>query len=167
MPRSTASSRRSCFRSRATARARDACFDRVDAGRGLAGETQHVRLTAAGVRSVCVMPASFAGSSANRALLHGAEIVPARGAADALAKACAELASPEPIHANVYLPTVDTLMHKIGPDAPAAHAELVALLDAVVAALRRVPPETLVLIVLARLAEVVVLPHPGEAAWWL
>jgi hypothetical protein len=109
-------------------------------------ETQHLRLTAAGVRSVCVMPASFAGSSANLALLRGAEVVPARGAADALAKACAALASSEPIHASVYLPTFDALMHRVGPDAPAAHAELVALLDTVAAALPRVPPGTVVLI---------------------
>jgi hypothetical protein len=109
-------------------------------------ETQHLRLTGADVRSVSVMPASFAGSSANLALLRGAEIVPARGAADALAKACVALASSEPIHASVYLPTFDALMHKVGPDAPAAQAELVALLDAVAAALPRVPPGTLVLI---------------------
>ena len=109
-------------------------------------ETQHLRLTAAGVRSVCVMPASFAGSSTNRALLRGAEIVPARGATDALSRACAALASSEPVHASVYLPTFDALMHRVGPDAPAAHAELVALLDAVAGALPRVPPGTLVLI---------------------
>ncbi len=109
-------------------------------------ETQHLRLTAAGVRSVCVMPASFAGSSTNRALLRGAEIVPARGAADAMARACAALASSEPVHANVYLPTFDALMHRVGPDARAAHAELVALLDAVGGALPRVPPGTLVLV---------------------
>ncbi len=221
-------------------------------------ETQHLRLTAAGVRSVCVMPASFAGSSTNRALLRGAEIVPARGAVDALSRACTALASSSPVHASVYLPTFDALMHRVGPDAPAAHAELVALLDAVAGALPSVPPGTLVLIgtdhgmaaispertsyvnvvwpelehhlrrgadgkplapagssrdlflyvlpghvdevvsglserledvadvvttqtlldaeafgpevsdtFLARLAEVVVLPHPGEAAWWL
>jgi hypothetical protein len=109
-------------------------------------ETQHLRLTAAGVGSVSVMPASFAASSANLALLRGAEIVPARGATDALAKASAALASAECIHASVYLPTFDALMHKVGPDAPAAHAELVALLDAVAAALPRVPPGTVVLI---------------------
>jgi hypothetical protein len=109
-------------------------------------ETQHLRLTAAGVRSVCVMPASFAGSSTNRALLRGAEIVPARGAVDALLRACAALASSEPIHTSVYLPTFDALMHRVGPDAPAAHSELVALLDVVAGALPRVPPGTLVLI---------------------
>jgi len=109
-------------------------------------ETQHLRLTAAGVRSVCVMPASLAGSSTNRALLRGAEIVPARGAADGLTRACEALASSEPIYASVYLPTFDALMHKVGPDAPAAHAELAALLDAVAGALPRVPPGTLVLI---------------------
>jgi len=109
-------------------------------------KTQHQRLTAAGVRSVCVMPASFAGSSTNRALLRGAEVVPARGATDALARACAALAGSDRIHASVYLPTFDALMHRVGPDAPAAHAELRALLDAVAAALPRVPPGTLVLI---------------------
>ncbi|MFL6068985.1 MAG: alkaline phosphatase family protein [Gaiellaceae bacterium] len=109
-------------------------------------ETQHVRLTAAGVRSVCVMPSSFAGSSTNRALLRGAEIVPARGAVDALTRACGALASSEPIHASVYLPTFDALMHRVGPDAPAAHAELVVLLDAVAGALPLVPTGTVVLI---------------------
>jgi hypothetical protein len=109
-------------------------------------ETQHMRLTAAGVRSVCAMPASFAGSSTNRALLRGAEIVPARGAADALARACGALASSDRIHASVYLPTFDALMHRVGPDAPAAHAELVSLLDAVAGALPLVPQGTLVLI---------------------
>jgi len=109
-------------------------------------ETLHLRLTAAGIRSVCVMPMSFAGSSTNRALLRGAEIVPARGAADAMAQACAALAASEPIHVSVYLPTFDALMHRVGPDAPAAHTELVALLDAVAGAVPRVPPDTLVLI---------------------
>ena len=109
-------------------------------------ETQHLRLTAAGIRSVCVMPASLADSSTNRALLRGAEIVSGRGAADALTHACRALASSEAIHASVYLPTFDAVMHKVGPDAPAAHAELISLLDAVTGALPRVPPGTVVLI---------------------
>ena len=63
--------------------------------------------------------------------------LPARGAADALAKACAALGVVDaPVHASVYLPTFDALMHRVGPDAPAAHAELVALLDAVAARCR-------------------------------
>jgi hypothetical protein len=92
------------------------------------------------------MPASFAGSSTNSALLRGAEIVPVQGAAAAMAQACAALAASGPIHASVYLPTFDALMHRVGPDAPAAQAELVALLDAVAGALPRVPRGTLVLI---------------------
>jgi Type I phosphodiesterase / nucleotide pyrophosphatase len=220
-------------------------------------ETLHGRMTAGGVRSVAVMPASFADSTTNRALLRGAETLPARGVRHALELACSALAD-VPVYVSVYLPTFDAVMHRIGPDAPAAHAELVALLDAVHRALPRVPPGTLVLLgtdhgmaaispertsyvnvvwpelerhlrrgadgkalapagscrdlflhvlpghveevasglserladvadvvetrmlldqdafgsevsdtFLARLAEVVVLPHPGEAAWWL
>jgi hypothetical protein len=109
-------------------------------------ETLHLRLTEAGVHSVAVMPASIARSVTNRALLRGAECVAARGAPDALARACRALAAYDRVHATVYLPTFDALMHRVGPDAPAARAELVSLLDAVAAALPRVPSGTLVLI---------------------
>ena len=108
-------------------------------------ETLHMRLTADGVRSVAVMPASFADSTTNRALLRGAETLPARGAPHALGLACSALAHP-PVYASVYLPTFDAIMHKVGPDAPAAHAELLSLLDAVDHAMLRVPHGTLVLI---------------------
>ena len=108
-------------------------------------ETLHARLTAGGVRSVAVMPASFADSTTNRALLRGGETLPARGASHALGLACWALANP-PVYVSVYLPTFDAVMHRVGPNAPAADAELVALLDAVQRAMPRVPSGTLVLV---------------------
>jgi hypothetical protein len=108
-------------------------------------ETVHAGLTAGGVRSVAVMPESFAHSTTNRALLHGAETLPARGPAHALGLASWALAE-APVYVSLYLPTFDAVMHRVGPEAAAAHAELITLLDAVHAALPRVPSGTLVLL---------------------
>src|SRR5262245_12864604 len=109
-------------------------------------DTLHVRLTAAGVRSVAVMPVSIVRTVTNRALLHGADCIPARSAADAFARARSALAASDRVYASVYLPTFDAIMHRVGPDAPAARAELASLLDAIAAGLRRVPAGTLILI---------------------
>ena len=108
-------------------------------------ETLHMRLTAAGVRSVGVMPRLVRRFHNEPRAAARRRDVPARGARRARGLACSALAH-APVYASVYLPTFDAVMHRVGPDAPAAHAELVALLDSVHRVLLRVPPGTLVLL---------------------
>jgi len=109
-------------------------------------ETLHERLATAGVRSVACVPAPIATTTTNRALLRGAAIVPFTDERTAFARAGALLASADRAYASVYLPTLDALMHRVGPDAPAADAELLRLLWLVHEGIERVPPGTLVLL---------------------
>jgi type I phosphodiesterase/nucleotide pyrophosphatase len=109
-------------------------------------ESLHARLGADGVRSIACMPASIATSTTNRALLRGAAIVPFTDVRKGFARAAALLASAERVYASVYLPTLDATMHQVGPDAPAADAELLRLLWDTNEAIERMPPGTLVLL---------------------
>jgi hypothetical protein len=110
-------------------------------------DTLHERLAANGVRSVAAAPGPIARTPPNRALLRGAEIVPFRDAADGLARGVEALLRRERVYASVYLPSFDGLMHDLGPDAPAAAAELVRLLAHVEDAFARLPAGTLMLVV--------------------
>ena len=109
-------------------------------------ETLHERLVANGVRSVSCVPASIATTTTNRALLRGAAIVPFRDVRTAFARAAALLTSADRVYASVYLPTLDATMHQVGPDAPAADAELLRLLWDANEGIERLPRGTLVLL---------------------
>jgi hypothetical protein len=107
-------------------------------------ETVHARLAAAGVRSSVALPASFAHSPPNRALLRGATVLPYRRDEAGLAAAARALAASERAFAHVYLDRVDALMHEIGPDHADVDGAFAAALDAVAAT--RWPDGTLVLL---------------------
>ena len=92
------------------------------------------------------MPAPIATTTTNRALLNGASIVPYSDPRVGFMRVAAALASVERAYASVYLPTFDAIMHRVGPDDPAAQAELDRLLAEIDEGIARVPPGTLVLV---------------------
>ncbi len=94
-------------------------------------ESLHTELVAAGVHSTVVMPSLLAGSSPNRVLQRSAEVLHASSPEERLAAAAAALAAADTAHAHVYLEGVDTLMHILGPDDPAADAAFTEALDAI------------------------------------
>lgn len=106
-------------------------------------ESLYARLAASGVRSSVAQPVAFAHSSPNRALLRGANVLPFSVPQHGLGAAAAALAA-NPGYAFVYLDGADTLMHTVGPDAPAADVAFADALSAI--ELTPFPSGTLVLI---------------------
>ena len=85
------------------------------------GETLHERLAARGVRSVSVTPAEFTPSPFNDAFTRGTVEVPWKGLArglNALARAVASPAGPEPRLIHYYYGGVDRIAHRSGPGSP-------------------------------------------------
>jgi Type I phosphodiesterase / nucleotide pyrophosphatase len=108
------------------------------------GATLYQRFAAAGIASCAAQSAAFAHSSASRALLDGATIIPFTNDADGLGAAARFLAEEDRAYAFVYLDAVDGLMHAIGPEQEAVHGAFAAALTAVERA--PFPPGTLVLL---------------------
>ncbi len=85
------------------------------------GETLHERLAARGVRSISVTPAEFTPSPFNDAFTRGTVEVPWKGLArglNALARAVASPAGPEPRLIHYYYGGVDRIAHRSGPGSP-------------------------------------------------
>ena len=85
------------------------------------GETLHERLAARGVRSISVTPAEFTPSPFNDAFSRGTVEVPWKGLArglNALARAVASPAGPEPRLIHYYYGGVDRIAHRSGPGSP-------------------------------------------------
>ena len=85
------------------------------------GETLHERLAARGVRSISVTPAEFTPSPFNDAFTRGTVEVPWKGLArglNALARAVASPAGPEPRLIHFYYGGVDRIAHRSGPGSP-------------------------------------------------
>ena len=85
------------------------------------GETLHERLAARGVRSISVTPAEFTPSPFNDAFTRGTVEVPWKGLArglNALARAVASPAGPEPRMIHDYYGGVDRIAHRSGPVSP-------------------------------------------------
>ena len=85
------------------------------------GETLHERLAARGVRSVSVTPAEFTPSPFNDAFTRGTVEVPWKGlprGLNALARAVASPAGPEPRLIHYYYGGVDRIAHRSGPGSP-------------------------------------------------
>jgi hypothetical protein len=125
-----------------------------DGGRGTLGgiidpddlfptESLHARLAEKGVPTSIVLPASIAASAPNVALLRGTEVRSFDDPEAAFAVAAAALEAGAR-HAHVYVDTIDSLMHAVGPDDPLAGAATRLVLDAVAAA--TFPAGTLVLL---------------------
>ena len=85
-------------------------------------ESIYARLAEQGVRSSVAQPAAYAHGSPNRVLLRGADVLPFSRARQGLAAAATALAATDVGYAMVYLDEVDSLMHHIGPETPAADA---------------------------------------------
>ena len=85
------------------------------------GETLHERLAARGVRSISVTPAEFTPSPFNDAFTRGTVEVPWKGLSrglNALARAVASPAGPEPRLIHYYYGGVDRIAHRSGPGSP-------------------------------------------------
>ena len=85
------------------------------------GETLHERLAARGVRSISVTPAEFTPSPFNDAFTRGTVEVPWKGLVrglNALARAVASPAGPEPRLIHYYYGGVDRIAHRSGPGSP-------------------------------------------------
>jgi hypothetical protein len=107
-------------------------------------ESLYARLARQGVRSSVAQPVAYAHGSPNRVLLRGADVLPFSNARQGLAAAAAALAATDVGYAMVYLDEVDSLMHHIGPDEPAADAAFATALTLVDQT--RFSPGTLVLL---------------------
>ncbi|HSC92782.1 MAG TPA: alkaline phosphatase family protein [Gaiellaceae bacterium] len=123
-------------------------------------ESLHGRLAAAGVRSAVAVPATIADSSTSSVLLRHAAVLPFRTPAEGLGAAAAALAADGAAYALVYLAHVDSLMHAVGPDAPAVTAAFAEALGAIAGA--PVPQGTLVLVTADHGMSPV---HPGRTVY--
>jgi hypothetical protein len=103
----------------------------------------YARLAQAGVRSTVVLPATIAASAPNIALMRGTEVVPFETARDGLARAATALGEGAG-YAHIYLDELDSLMHVVGTDDPAAELATRKILDDVQQA--TFPTGTLVLL---------------------
>ena len=102
------------------------------------------RLAAAGVESFAVHPAEIAGSTASGVLLQSVRGLAYSSLEEAYGLTARALAGAERAYALVYLPHVDTLMHELGPDDPAALPTFGALVDVLGETV--FPPGTLVVL---------------------
>ncbi|WBU38496.1 alkaline phosphatase family protein [Homoserinibacter sp. YIM 151385] len=84
------------------------------------------RATAHGIRALAIGPARYADSGFTRAVLRGAEYLPAASIADRLARAAAAIRRPGRSLVYVYVPELDVIAHRAGVDS----AEWVAALEA-------------------------------------
>ena len=107
-------------------------------------ESLYARLAEQGVRSSVAQSVAYAHGSPSSVLLRGADVLPFSKARQGLAAAAAALAASEVGYALVYLDEVDSLMHRIGPEEPAADAGFATALTLVDQA--PFPPGTLVLL---------------------
>jgi Type I phosphodiesterase / nucleotide pyrophosphatase len=104
----------------------------------------YLRLAEHGIRSSVAQSEAFAFSSPNRVLLRGAEVLAFGPPEQGLAVAASALAARETGYALVYLSGVDSLMHSVGPDGPAADVAFAEALTLIERA--PFPPGTLVLL---------------------
>jgi hypothetical protein len=103
----------------------------------------HGSLAAQGIRTSVVLPAAIAPSAPNVALLRGTDVRSFADPERAFAVA-AEALDAGSRHVHVYVDTIDSLMHAVGPDDPLADAAIRMLLDALAGTV--FPPGTLVLL---------------------
>jgi len=106
----------------------------------------HPRLRRDGVEVYAACPAELASTTPNRALLRDAEVIAFGDPASGLAALGEALASAERAYGFVYLPDVDSLMHRLGPAHPEAAQLIDHSLSAIEAAVAGYPAGTLVLL---------------------
>ncbi len=106
-------------------------------------QSVHRRLAESGVATSVVLPASIAAAAPNVALLRGTDVRSFDDPEAAFPVAAAALAAGSR-HAHVYVDTIDSLMHAVGPDDPLVEAATRLVLDAI--AVAPFPPGTLVLL---------------------
>jgi hypothetical protein len=82
-----------------------------------------------GIRTSVVLPAAIAPTAPNLALLRGTDVRSFDDPERAFAVAAEALAGGSR-HIHLYVETIDTLMHAVGPDDPLADAAIRVLLDA-------------------------------------
>jgi Type I phosphodiesterase / nucleotide pyrophosphatase len=92
-------------------------------------ESIHARLAERGITTSVVLPASIAASAPNVALLRGTEVRSFDDTERAFAVATAALGEGAG-HVHVYVDTIDSLMHAVGPDDPLVEAATRLVLDA-------------------------------------
>ena len=87
------------------------------------------RLAAAGIESSTVHPEEIDGSTASSVLLENVRGLAYTSVGHAYELAAQAVAAADRAYAVVYLPHVDSLMHELGPDDPAALATFDAMLS--------------------------------------
>jgi hypothetical protein len=80
------------------------------------------------------MPAEIANSPTSKVLLQEATVHPFEENDDGLARLCSALAGEERAYGTIYFPAADSLMHMVGPDAPAVPELMDATLSSIAAA---------------------------------
>jgi hypothetical protein len=89
----------------------------------------HASLGESGIRTSVVLPAAIAPTAPNLALLRGTDVRSFEDPERAFAVAVGALDAGSQ-HVHVYVETIDSLMHAVGPDDPLADAAIRMVLDA-------------------------------------